>query len=109
MVGSRFGRARLIFARFGSAKMSIASHAPVTGGKLTIQDGVIRNNVANDGVNDNTPTIILTGGELELTPRHISHLLADEYEPWARTLIPSQGRCFRPTWVRFPISRPTSV
>ena len=38
------------------------------GGKLTIQDGVIRNNVTNDGANNNTPTINLTGGELELTP-----------------------------------------
>jgi hypothetical protein len=36
----------------------------VMGGKLTIQDGVIRNNISAG----NTPTINLTGGELELTP-----------------------------------------
>jgi hypothetical protein len=36
----------------------------VTGGKLTIQDGVFRNNISAD----NAPTVTLTGGELELTP-----------------------------------------
>jgi hypothetical protein len=40
----------------------------VFGGKMTIQDGMIRNNVTNDGTNNNTPNINLTGGELELTP-----------------------------------------
>jgi hypothetical protein len=40
----------------------------VMGGKLTTQDGVIRNNVTNDMTNNNTPIINLTGGELELTP-----------------------------------------
>ena len=60
----------------------------MTGGKLTIQDGVIRNSVANDGVNDNTPHIVLTGGELELTPpisaiswQTNMHLMGTDFDP----------------------------
>jgi hypothetical protein len=40
----------------------------VLGGKLKIQDGVFRHSIINDGVDNNTPIINLTGGELELAP-----------------------------------------
>ena len=78
MVGSRFGRARPIFARF-EVSQNPGSRATlnVMGGKLTIQDGVIRNNVTAATI----PTINLTGGELELTPAGRSYLLASGYEP----------------------------
>ena len=40
----------------------------VFGGKLKLQDGIFRNNITNDGIDNNTPNINLTGGELELAP-----------------------------------------
>jgi PEP-CTERM motif len=56
----------------------------VFGGKLTLQDGVIRNNVSAG----NTPNINLTGGELELTPaggamswQANMHLLGTDFDP----------------------------
>ena len=63
----------------------------VFGGKLKIQDGVFRNNITNDGVDNNTPIMNFTGGELELapvapTPDAMSwnpnlHLMGTDFDP----------------------------
>jgi hypothetical protein len=89
----RQGQANLQVVHASEQVTSRATLA-VTGGKLTIQDGLMRNSVANDGVNDNTPNIILTGGELELTPpisaiswQTNMHLMGTDFDPKPGALL----------------------